>query len=53
MEITLTFYVQLKIPIGFYEKFNWKKITWSNFSWLIISVEDIEKKHILFYILRI
>jgi hypothetical protein len=32
IEMILTFYVQLKLPIGCYKEFNRKNITWSNFS---------------------
>ncbi len=44
IEMILMLYVQLKVPIGCYEEFNWKNITWSNCSWLLISVEEIGKK---------
>jgi hypothetical protein len=45
IEMILTLYVQLKVPIGCHEEF-----TCSSCSWLIISVEEIEKIYILFYI---
>jgi hypothetical protein len=44
IEMILIFYVQLKVHIGCYEEFNWKNITCINFSWLVINVEEIEKK---------
>jgi len=43
IEMILMLSIQLKILIWCYEKFNWKNITWSNFNWLVISVEEIEK----------
>jgi hypothetical protein len=46
IEMILMLYVQLNVPIGGYEEFNWKNITRSNCCWLIISVEEIEKKRI-------
>jgi hypothetical protein len=52
IEMILILNVQLKVPIGCYEEFNWKNIIWSNLSWLVISVEEIEKNHRLLYILR-
>jgi hypothetical protein len=44
IKLILTCYVQLKIPIGCYEKFYWKNITWNNFNSLAISMEEIENK---------
>ncbi len=44
IEMILIFYVQFNVHIRCYEEFNWKNITCINFSWLVISVEEIEKK---------